>query len=330
MPAQQPNLLGQTVFLEPTFPPVKLGHAQSTVGEFAARRKDGEVFTVETRCGHTASTTTLFIRDITERKRAQRKLENSRENMRLTLETVPGFLYSRLPSGEVEYANQRVAEYLGMAQDEIHAGAWADALHPDEKQVVLDGIAKNFAKGEPYTMEYRRRRHDGVYRWFQTSAQPLKNQKGEVTRWYGVLTDVEDLRRAEESLRLTQDKLSHATQVGTLSEFAASVVHEISQPLTAMVADGEACRLWLSLDSPNVADSRTAITRIIRDGEEVRKIIGTLRNLFRRAPAEKVAVNLSQVVNEVITLARNRALRQQVVIDCQIPWDLTAVMADRI
>jgi len=179
-------------------------------------------------------------------------------------------------------------------------------------------------------MEYRRRRHDGVYRWFQTSAQPFKNQKGEVIRWYGVLTDVDDLRRAEESLRLTQEKLSHAMQIGVLSEFAASVVHEISQPLTAMVADGEACRVWLSLNSPNVADSKAAIARIVGDGEEVRKIIGTLRNLFRRAPIQKVAVNLHQVVKEVITLARNRAHNQQVVIDSQIPSDLPAVMADRI
>src|ERR1700761_7177757 len=276
-------------------------HSRSTAGEFTARRKDGEVFTVEIRCGQTASTTTLFIRDITERKKAQRELENSKENMRLILETVPGLLYSRLPSGEVEYANQRASEYLGMTREELSAGTWVDSLHPDEKQSVLDEIARNFAKGEPYTMEYRRRRHDGVYRWFQTSVQPLKNQQGEVIRWYGVLTDVDDLRKTEESLRLTQEKLSHAMQIGALSEFAASVVHEISQPLTAMVADGEACRAWLSLNLPNVADSRAAIARIVREGEEIRKIIGTLRNLFRNAPAEKVAVNLSQVVNEVIT-----------------------------
>jgi PAS domain S-box-containing protein len=308
----------------------EFGHAQSTAREFAALRKGGEVFTVETRCGRMASTTTLFIRDITERKRAQKELENSRENMRLILETVPGLLFSRLPSGEVEYANQRSSEYLGMTQEEINSGAWVNALHPNEKQEVLDEIVRNFAKGEPYTMEYRRRRYDGVYRRFQTSVQPLKNEKGEIIRWYGILTDVDDLRRAEESLRLTQEKLSHAMQIGVLSEFAASVVHEISQPLTAMVADGEACRLWLSLNSPNVADIRAAIERIVGDGEEVRTIIGTLRDLFRRSPAQKVVVNLCQVANEVITLARSRASNQQVAIDSQMPDDLPAVMADRI
>jgi PAS domain S-box-containing protein len=181
--------------------------------------------------------------------------------MRLMLDTLPGLLYSRLPSGEVEYANQRASEYLGMTREEINAGAWADALHPEEKQAVVDELTRNFTKGQPYTMEYRRRRHDGVYRWFQTSVQPLRNQKGEVVRWYGALTDVDDLRRAEESLRLTQEKLSHAMQIAVLSEFAASVVHEISQPLTAMVADGEACRLWLSLNSPNVADNSRAADR---------------------------------------------------------------------
>ncbi len=215
------EVIGKTVsLLLPEFGPSK-----STAGEFAARRKNGEIFTVETRCGQTANTITFFIRDITERKKAQRALEDSRENMRLILETVPGLLYSRLPSGEVEYVNQRASEYHGMTQEELSAGTWVDALHPDDKQSVLDKIARNFARGEPYTMEYRRKRHDGVYRWFQTSVQPLKNQQGEVIRWYGILTDVDDLRRTEESLRLTQEKLSHAMEVGALSEFAASVVH---------------------------------------------------------------------------------------------------------
>jgi PAS domain S-box-containing protein len=311
-------------FLLPEF-----GHA-GTAGEFTAKRKGGEIFTVEARCGRIAGTTTILIRDITERKRAQKELENSREDMRLILETVPGFLYSRLPSGEVEYANQRASEYHGLTPEEIYAGAWADTLHPDEKQSALDEMARNFAKGEPYTMEYRRRRHDGLYRWFKTSVQPLKNQEGEVIRWYGILTDVDDLRRAEESLRLTQEKLSEAMQAGALAEFAASVVHEISQPLTAMVANGEACRLWLSLNSPNVTASRAAVERVVRDGEEVRKIIGTLRNLFRRAPVKKIPVDLGHVINEVITLTRNRVKTQQTFIDAQLNDDLPAVMADRI
>lgn len=97
-----------------------------------------------------------------------------------------------------------------------------------------------------------------------------------------------------------------------------------------MVADGEACRLWLSLNPPNVVDSKSAIERIVGYGEEVRKIIESLRDLFRRAPAQKIVVNLRQVANEVITLARSRAANQQVVIDSQMPDDLPAVMADRI
>jgi PAS domain S-box-containing protein len=312
-------------FLFPEF-----NHGAPAAGEFTARRSSGEVFIAEINCGQMAGATTIYIRDITERKKAQRELESSRENMRMILESVPGLLYSRLPDGDVEYANRRASEYHGMSPKEIYAGGWADALHPDEKQAVLDEIDRNFAREEPYTMEYRRRRHDGTYRWFQTSVQPLKNEKGEVIRWYGILTDVDDLRSAEKSLRLTQQKLSEAMQAGTLAEFAASVVHEISQPLTAMVADGEACRLWLSLKSPNVTDSRAAIERIVRESEEVRKIIGTLRDLFRREPIQKASVDLRQVVNEVIALARNRVENHQTVIDDQLPGDLPAVMADRI
>ena len=303
---------------------------QAHAEESTARRKDGQVFTVETSYGHLDQRSTIFLRDITDRKRAQRELEDSKEDMRLILESVPGLLYSRLPNGRIEYANHRASEYFGMTQEEIYEGTWADALHPDEKSAVLDEIARNFAKGEPYKMEYRRRRHDGAYRWFQTSVQPLKNLKGEVVRWYGVLTDVDDLRKAEEALRLTQMKLSQAMQVAVLSELSASVVHEISEPLTAIVANGEACRRWLLVNPPSVTDVRYAVERIVRDGEDMRKIIGTLRDLFRRAPVQKTSLNLDQVIREVLALARARIESDQVIVNVHIPGDLPPVLGDRI
>ena len=179
-------------------------------------------------------------------------------------------------------------------------------------------------------MEYRRRRFDGVYRWFHTSVQPLLGPNGEVVRWYGLLTDIDDRRSMEESLRRTQGKLSQAMQLATASELAASIVHEISQPIAAMVANGQACLRWLSMSPPNDANARSVVERILRDGKDATPVIKGLRTLFKRSPPEKTFVNLYHTVAEVFTLVHGRAERQGVAIDLQVPEDLTQVAADRI
>ena len=122
-------------------------------------------------------------------------------------------------------------------------------------------------------MEYGRRRFDGVYRWFHTSVQPLLGPNGEVVRWYRLLTDIDDRRSMEESLRRTQGKLSQAMQLATASELAASIVHEISQPIAAMVANGQACLRWLSMSPPNYANARSVVERILRDGKDAITVI---------------------------------------------------------
>lgn len=137
-------------------------------------------------------------------------------------------------------------------------------------------------------------------------------------------------RRTEESLRQTQAKLAQATQKAALSAFSASVIHEISQPLSAMVANGQACVRWLSADPPNVPNAKAAAERIVRDGKDAAGIINGLRALFRKAPPSKALVDLRQIVNEVVSLIRGRAEREKVKVEVSLPKDLPKVTGDRI
>jgi PAS domain S-box-containing protein len=308
----------------------ELSEEQTVAGEFSAFRKDGQRFDVEATCGRFGGKTTIFLRDISDRKRAQRRLEESEENLRLTLDSIPGLVYSRSADGEIEYVNKHATEFFGRTLQELRAGAWTETLHPDEKNFILDAISQSFAKGQPSTMEYRRRRFDGIYRWFQTTVQPLKNRDGEVVRWYGLLTDIDDRRNAEESLRRTQAKLSQAAQIATASELAASIIHEISQPLSAMVANGQACLRWLSGTPPNLIDGTVAVERIVRDGKDARDIISGLRTLFRRSSPLKTPLDLRQIIDEVVVLIHSRAERERIAVDVRVPGNLPEVIGDRI
>jgi PAS domain-containing protein len=117
---------------------------QVPAGDFSARRKNAERFEVDATCGRFQKKTTIFLRDVTDRKRAREMLEVSEANLRLTLDTIPGLVYSRSPDGAIEYANRHATEYFGNTLEEIRSGAWVNALHPDEKESVLSSIVANF------------------------------------------------------------------------------------------------------------------------------------------------------------------------------------------
>jgi len=299
-------------------------------GEFLVERKDGTKLDVEAVCGAFKDRTTIFLRDISERKRTQRELERSEENLRLILDTIPGIVYSRTADIQVEYVNRHGLEYFGTTLEELRNGAWAEVLHPDERDWVLQEIKRNSSVGQPYTMEHRRRRFDGAYRWFQTSVAPVQDASGNVIRWYGLLTDIDDRRKMEDSLRHTEAKLSHAARLAAAAELSASIVHEISQPIAAMVANGQACIRGLSADPPNIENGMAAVERVVRDGKDAREIIKSLRTLFKKSSPSKAPLNIKELIDEVLSLTKSRVVNERIMLQTDISSDLPLVPGDRI
>src|ERR1035441_4234076 len=105
---------------------------------------------------------------------------------------------------------------------------------------------QNIQTGHSHQVTYRLRRADGTYRWFDVRGEPLRDIEGRVVQWYGICIDVEDRKRTEEALRNTQERLSIASQIATVGELSASIAHEVNQPLTAVVSNGNACLRWVS------------------------------------------------------------------------------------
>jgi PAS domain S-box-containing protein len=322
----QAELLGQPASL--LLPTLKPGDLPS--GEFTLTHKNGQPLEIDLTCAPLGDRTILILRDIGDRKRAQKQLEESEFNLRLILETIPGLVFARSPDGQIEYANQTLIAYLGRDLEHFLGHGWLDDLHPDDKEAAVKTIANEMALGRPYSVDYRRRRHDGVYRWFNASVRPLRNQYGEVIRWYGVLTDIEDRLQMEESLRTTQARLAHATQLATASELAAAIVHEISQPLSAMVANGHTALRWLAASPPNLTDGRAAVDRIVRDGRDAAEIIKGLRSLFRHAPLDRIELDLTQIVAEVLSLLRTKAEQANITIEAELPDRLPHILGDKI
>jgi C4-dicarboxylate-specific signal transduction histidine kinase len=140
----------------------------------------------------------------------------------------------------------------------------------------------------------------------------------------------EALRRAEETVRATQARLSRATQIATMAELAASIAHEINQPLAAVVANGHACMRWLSAQPPNLAKVQEAAERIVRDGNHVGAVVHRIRALFKPAVLERAPLDMNEVIGEVLRLLSAETGRKRVGVETELEKDLAPVAGDLV
>jgi formate hydrogenlyase transcriptional activator len=143
--------------------------------------------------------------DIEDRKRVEEAVRESEQSLRLAVDNIPGHVWTMTAAGEVEFVNRQMVDYFGKTPDELKD--WPQFLHPDDRARVVEHWRSIVETGQPYRVEHRLRREDGVYRWFHCSGIPLRNAEGGIVRWYNLLTDIEDRNRAQQALRSSEESL---------------------------------------------------------------------------------------------------------------------------
>src|SRR5216683_5544699 len=138
---------------------------------------------------------------------ATKALRASEESFRLTVASIPGLVNTMSPSGELEFANQRWLDYHGKTLEEMKGWETSDVIHPDDLPRAATAWKRSVETGQPFENEYRIRRADGVYRWFQGRSLPLRDSEGRIIRWYSLNTDIDDRKRVEEALRASEQSL---------------------------------------------------------------------------------------------------------------------------
>jgi PAS domain S-box-containing protein len=281
---------------------------QST--ELVGLRKNGEEFPVEVSFGEINNNGhrvfTGFIRDISERKQAEETLRARERDLSLIIETIPGMVWCAAPDGELNYLNQRLLDYTGTSHDAWAQLGWANFLHPDDAEATVRAWSHAVTTSQSYDNQCRLRRFDGVYRWFHVLGQAARDNDGRVTRWYGLLIDIDDQKNIEAALR------------------------DSNQPLAAVVTNGHACLRWLSAQPPALAKAQEAAERIVRDGKEAGEIVRRIRALFKQAPLEKIDLNLNEVIGEVLVLLGGETMRRRVAVETDLDQGLAPVAGDRV
>ena len=154
-----------------------------------------------------AQTNEELRNEIADRRRAEEALRESERSLRLILDGIAGLVAIMNPTGEVEVVNRQASDYFGKTLEEIKGWATTDAVHPDDLPGVMSAWMHSVETVSPYDVDHRLRRADGVYRWFRAHGLPLRDDEGRALRWYVLLTDIDDKRRADEALQASEREL---------------------------------------------------------------------------------------------------------------------------
>src|ERR1700730_11956531 len=268
--------------------------------------------------------------DIEELMRAQEALRESERIARSAIDGIAGLVVVMAPNGELETVNRQVFEYFGRSLEELKNWGTSDAVHPEDLPRGIEMFTRAVASGIPYHYDQRLRRFDGEYRWFDIHGLPIRDDSGRVARWYVLLTDIEDRTRALARLEQMQSDFAHMNRVSMMGELAASLSHEITQPIGAARNYARAALNFLDQQPPDLGEVKKQLGRVVGAADRSGEIIERIRDHIKKAPPRKTHFDLNHAIDEVITLGRSAITRNGVSVQTLLAEGLAPVQGDRV
>lgn len=202
-------------------------------------------------------------------------------------------------------------------------------VHPDDRAEFQSVMELARDGGKRFDFEHRCLMPDGSVRYIHAVAQTHANHDGEV-EFLGAAIDLTEAKQAEEALQQAHAELTHLTRVTTMGELAASIAHEVSQPLAGIITYGEASLRWLNRDQPELDEVRSGIENMISDGRRAAEVIRKLRALARRAEMSPAPHALDEILDDALTLVQREIANHRVKLEIDLAPDLPLVNVDRV
>jgi PAS domain S-box-containing protein len=268
--------------------------------------------------------------DIEGLVRTEQALQESERDARSAFDGIAGLVSILGPNGEVKAANRQFLEYFGRSLDWIRNWETNDTLHPEDLAPVAERFKSAIASGIPFNYELRLRRFDGEYRWFDTRGVPIRDETGQIVRWYNLLTDIEDRTRALARLEQIQADFAHMNRANVMGELVASLSHEITQPIASARNNAHAALNFLDAQTPDLDAAKEALGCLVGDTDRAGKIIDRIRDQIKKAPPRKERFDLNAAIDEVIELGRGAIIKNRVWVQTRLSIGLFPIYGDRV
>jgi PAS domain S-box-containing protein len=240
------------------------------------------------------------VADITDRKQAEEAAIETAAKFESFAQTMPSMVWTSLPDGRIDWFNARVPEYSGIAEDEMKPDGWSP-VHPDDVAASVALWQDALSSGQPYTTEYRIRRHDGMYRWHITRAVPIRGADGAITHWIGTSADIEDQKNSERALAELNATLEQQVRERTAELLAAEATLRQSQKMEAVgqLTGG------LAHDFNNLLTGITGSLELLANRVRQGKVTGLERYLNM---AQEAARRAAALTHRLLAFSRRQTL----------------------
>jgi len=300
------------------------------------RRKDGGVTWAEVSAFSVpvAGSTPLFAgvaADITDRRRAEDELRRSEASLAEAQQiSHTGSWRMKVSTREISWSTEhfRIFGFDPATTRPSHA-TFMERIHADDGPSLEQAIERAMRERSRFQHEYRIVLPDGSVRHVQSVGQPDITESGDL-EFVGTVMDITERRHAEEALRNAQVELARVARLTTMGELAASLAHEINQPLAAIAFNVGGALGWLNRDRPNLDEARAALLRIERDGARAGDVIRGLRALAKKSGPQLTKLDIHDAIEEVLTLARGELQRHGVVLHTDLSAGGRPVLGDRV
>ena len=271
-------------------------------------------------------------------KKAQAEVQQKRDQMGLAAEAANAAMWVWDVSADDLWMTEQGRSLFGFKPDaRINFAATMDRVHPEDRAARESAIKRALETRGGYEIEYRLLEPDGVVRWINGRARCVEPNDGTGLKLFGVSMDVTARKQAEasaaqehEELQKKRAELEHVARVATLGELTATVVHEIAQPLAAILANSSAGIDFLDAPEPDLREARAALSDICADTERAAEVIRRLRDMLKRDTPGFTSLDLNQLIRDVDRIVHGDAVAHKVTVELDLWPGVLLVKADNV
>jgi len=234
-------------------------------------------------------------------------------------------------SGHFLAANSAFQNMLGYTESELQGLTFLDITYEEDRQTNLELVNELIeGKRQHFEIDKRYRRKDGTLVWARANVSLVPGTDGVAPFWFGIVEDITARKEAEHALQMTRAELARVSRLTTLGELAASIAHEVNQPLTAVTNNSNACLRLLANRKLEPEVLRQALEEIVANAVRASAVIARIRAFIRKAPAEKGELDINELIEEVLALTGHELYKNRVQVESQLTKPLPHVVGDRV
>jgi PAS domain S-box-containing protein len=269
-------------------------------------------------------------RDVTKRKIAEEELRESEARFRTVANAAPVMIWVSGTDKLRTFFNKSWLDFTGRTKEQELGNGWTEGVHSDDLEHCLEIYTSSFDARQPFTMEYRLRRNDGEHRWVLDIGTPRFSDDGAFLGYIGSCIDIAERKQAELDHERQNMELARVGRVALMGELAASLAHEVNNPIGAIVTNASAAQRLIAAGKLETEELNELLADIVADGRRAGEIVHGIRNMVRKGKERRSLVEINDTIQDLLRIIHAEAVGRDVTVVTEIDSEGCRVMADPV